>query len=167
MNCVVLSLSALFARRILLWLYHLYLPPVFMHLFRIFRSLRRFVWPDRLTGGVWLSLLATLTLLSAPAHGLASWQKNHAVTLCTAQGMMTVWVDSDHSRSTDNFADLKLKANQQCLACLTHVPNAAPPMQAPVLPFVSKQRQAAVEPNFVDIATPHWRWVSPRAPPTF
>lgn len=133
------------------------------------------IWPLRLfdhpalalrkTLGFYLSLLALLTMLSTPAHGLIGAQQARAVTLCTAQGMMTVWMDEADHQAGHDFADLKLKASQQCLSCLIHLPNIAPPAHASALSFVPTQHHAALEPSVVDIATPQWRWASPRAPP--
>ena len=132
-------------------------------------------WPLRLfyrpaivlrkTLGFYLSVLAVLTMLSTPAHGLMSLQQARAVTLCTAQGMMTVWMDEADHQAGQDFGDLKLKASQQCLSCLIHLPNIAPPAHASALSFVPTQHHAALEPSVVDIATPQWRWASPRAPP--
>lgn len=142
----------------------------FMRLFRLVPFLRLPLlrsWRTRhWVCGIWFSLLAALTLLSAPAHGLMGWQNARAVTLCTAQGMMTVWVDNEHSLTTDAFTDLKLKASQQCLSCLVHLPNVAPPTHSTWVHLVQRQHLTAAAPIFVDIATPHWRWASPRAPPT-
>ena len=133
------------------------------------------IWPLRLfdhpalalrkTLGFYLSVLALLTMLSTPAHGLIGTQQARAVTLCTAQGMMTVWMDEADHQAGHDFADLKLKASQQCLSCLIHLPNIAPPAHASALSFVPTQHHAALEPSVVDIATPQWRWASPRAPP--
>ena len=133
------------------------------------------IWPLRLfdhpaltlrkTLGFYLSVLALLTMLSTPAHGLIGTQQARAVTLCTAQGMMTVWMDETDHQAGHDFADLKLKASQQCLSCLIHLPNIAPPAHASALSFVPTQHHAALEPSVVDIATPQWRWASPRAPP--
>ena len=133
------------------------------------------VWPLRLlyrpaivlrkTLGFYLSVLAVLTMLSTPAHGLMSLQQARAVTLCTAQGMMTVWMDEADHQAGQDFGDLKLKASQQCLSCLIHLPNVAPPTHASTLSFVPTQHHAALEPSVVDIATPQWRWANPRAPP--
>ena len=132
-------------------------------------------WPLRLlyrpaivlrkTLGFYLSVLAVLTMLSTPAHGLMSLQQARAVTLCTAQGMMTVWMDEADHQAGQDFGDLKLKASQQCLSCLIHLPNVAPPTHASTLSFVPTQHHAALEPSVVDIATPQWRWANPRAPP--
>jgi len=72
--------------------------------------------------------------------------------------------EADHQAGHD-FADLRLKASQQCLSCLIHLPNIAPPAHASALSFVPTQHHAALEPSVVDIATPQWRWASPRAPP--
>ena len=137
--------------------------------------LMRPVWPLRLffhpvfarhkTLGFYLSVLAALTMLSIPAHGLMSAQQARAVTLCTAQGMMTVWMDETDQASNHDFADLKRKASQQCLGCLIHLPNVAPPIHRATLSVVPTQQHAAITPSIVDIATPQWRWASPRAPP--
>ena len=141
----------------------------------LFTYLMRPAWPLRLfyrpaivlrkTLGFYLSVLAVLTMLSTPAHGLIGTQQARAVTLCTAQGMMTVWMDETDHQAGHDFADLKLKASQQCLSCLIHLPNIAPPAHASALSFVPTQHHAALEPSVVDIATPQWRWASPRAPP--
>ena len=141
----------------------------------LFTYLMRPAWPLRLfyrpaivlrkTLGFYLSVLALLTMLSTPAHGLIGTQQARAVTLCTAQGMMTVWMDETDHQAGHDFADLKLKASQQCLSCLIHLPNIAPPAHASALSFVPTQHHAALEPSVVDIATPQWRWASPRAPP--
>ena len=141
----------------------------------LFTYLMRPAWPLRLfyrpaivlrkTLGFYLSVLAALTMLSTPAHGLIGTQQARAVTLCTAQGMMTVWMDETDHQAGHDFADLKLKASQQCLSCLIHLPNIAPPAHASALSFVPTQHHAALEPSVVDIATPQWRWASPRAPP--
>ena len=141
----------------------------------LFTYLMRPAWPLRLfyhpalalrkTLGFYLSVLALLTMLSTPAHGLIGTQQARAVTLCTAQGMMTVWMNETDHQAGHDFADLKLKASQQCLSCLIHLPNIAPPAHASALSFVPTQHHAALEPSVVDIATPQWRWASPRAPP--
>ena len=141
----------------------------------LFTYLMRPAWPLRLfyrpaivlrkTLGFYLSVLAALTMLSTPAHGLMSMQQARAVTLCTAQGMMTVWMNEADTQTGHDFTDLELKASQQCLSCLIHLPNIAPPAHASALSFVPTQHHAALEPSVVDIATPQWRWASPRAPP--
>ena len=116
--------------------------------------------------GFWLSLLAVLTILSAPAHGVMGGSQARAVTLCTAQGMMTVWMDDASDGVVDDFSLLKLKASQQCLSCLVHLPNLAPPSHALRLTVATTRYRHALTPLWVDIATPLWRWASPRAPPS-
>lgn len=132
------------------------------------RPLRLFYRPAivfRKALGFYLSVLAALTMLSTPAHGLMGIQQARAVTLCTAQGMMTVWLDETDNQASHDFTDLKLKASQQCLSCLIHLPNVAPPAHASTLSFVPTQHHVARELSIVDVATPQWRWASPRAPP--
>lgn len=141
----------------------------------LFTYLMRSVWPLRLfyrptialrkALGFYLSALAALAMLSTPAHGLMGMQQARAVTLCTAQGMMTVWMNEADTQADHDFNDLKLKASQQCLSCLIHLPNVSPPTHTPSFSFVPTQHHVALEPSVVDIATPQWRWVSPRAPP--
>lgn len=163
-------MNALFTHRILLWLYHIDLTSIFMRLFTLLRSLRfslihQRVGMTRWVVGLSLSVLAALTLLSAPAHGLMGWQQSRAVTLCTAQGMMTVWMSEADNQADHQFDDLKLKASQQCLACLTHVPNAAPPSQTYTLASLNAGYSVSNETNYTDASIIHWRWDNPRSPP--
>ena len=141
-----------------------------MHLFTLLRSLRfllirQRVGMTRWVVGLWLSVLAALTLLTAPAHGLMGWQQSRAVTLCTAQGMMTVWMSEADNQADHPFDDMKLKASQQCLACLTHVPNAAPPSQTYRLASLHAGYSVSNETNYTNASIIHWRWNNPRSPP--
>ena len=135
------------------------------HPMRLPWSFFRPTFPTRLLSGFWLSLLATLALISAPAHSLMSVQQAHAVTLCTAQGMMTVWTDDSSEHISDDFGTLKLKASQQCLGCLAHLPNLAPPTQAPALHVAHIAYQLPAAHDLGRVGVSQWRWVSPRAPP--